>query len=807
MAHSQSAGALDAPIGPSAPLERGLLQNPLPPSSRSLALSQSTSKLDAGLPSKPPKRRLPQPSPSPSSRGRGIHFALGRCQSTPSLPKDASPTRRYFESALRPLDDISGSGAAYSGEAASVKLMASLQRFVRVPDNFAGLSGFSDLPSYALKRSGSGCIVACDSQSPPRCPSLSREKVMPSKVVDVLNIESSRIIRPRRSENISSRKTEMLPETFKELRRIEGLLEAKASVNYQDRSGRTPLAVAVSRSQRWGPQEIVCLLLRRGADPDPPLHRDCLEPATCCSLASCCKLHAYVPSTLARPLHIAAVHHDTATVKLLLRARANVNAPDGRGRTALLLLMDQLIDRRLRMPDKLPGFKDEKQEDDEASECSEFFATCRSPSKRELRSKDRPSEEAILRGVLHTDLPPAPVPGNRQGPKDQFLCETLASTKASTGSGIHVTNGTAHEQLISTVKLMLEFGACTEAEGLPTTPLHEAAACGNAWRVQVLIVLSADVRKLDSKEKTALDLALEEKRVHEAIVGNMNEVERLEETIGVLRAEEQRRQKMDAEREAWQKQVASRSLQKHQFCPQGHDLTPFPTPFSGFVCNGINCGRKMKAGVMMLGCTPCRHHLCQDCAGLEDLRLTLLSHHIFEEDHLQGHDGDDDIAAAGGAGVEAQPMDVLRSVLGGEEDEALSAIAPGQPDGLFATGQPDGAASSSALTILATAAASGDLAASQASSNALTVLAAAAASGELAASQASSNALTVLAAAAASGELAASQASSNALTVLAAAAASGELAKSQDACEISAITPVQPDSEILAPEDARDTLF
>jgi ankyrin repeat protein len=92
------------------------------------------------------------------------------------------------------------------------------------------------------------------------------------------------------------------------------LVGARADVNARTASGASPLSEAV----RLGNQPVVDLLLAHGANPG-----------------------VAEPDTGKMPLHVAAMLGDTAMIKALLQAKANVNAVDRRGQTPLCYALRQ----------------------------------------------------------------------------------------------------------------------------------------------------------------------------------------------------------------------------------------------------------------------------------------------------------------------------------------------------------------------------------------------------------------------------------------------------------------------------------
>lgn len=64
-----------------------------------------------------------------------------------------------------------------------------------------------------------------------------------------------------------------------------------------------------------------------------------------------------VGSLLSTPLHVAAVKGESDTCELLLHWHADVNAPDGRGRTPLVSVLQQVLDPSLRPKPRISGFQ------------------------------------------------------------------------------------------------------------------------------------------------------------------------------------------------------------------------------------------------------------------------------------------------------------------------------------------------------------------------------------------------------------------------------------------------------------------
>ena len=87
------------------------------------------------------------------------------------------------------------------------------------------------------------------------------------------------------------------------------LLKNGADPNFRNKDGSTPLVWA----SRLGKTDIVCLLLNHGADPNPPA---CNDSKT--------------------PLHLAAQKGLIKIVDALLKKKAQIDAKDSQGRTALL---------------------------------------------------------------------------------------------------------------------------------------------------------------------------------------------------------------------------------------------------------------------------------------------------------------------------------------------------------------------------------------------------------------------------------------------------------------------------------------
>merc|ERR1712224_283743 len=54
-------------------------------------------------------------------------------------------------------------------------------------------------------------------------------------------------------------------------------------------------------------------------------------------------------------------------------------------------------------------------------------------------------------------------------------------------------------------------------------------------------------------------------------------------------------------------------------CFNGHTLVPFHTPFAGFICDNHKCRRRVPRGDTMMGCKPCRIHLCDICTGQAEM--------------------------------------------------------------------------------------------------------------------------------------------------------------------------------------------
>jgi hypothetical protein len=158
-----------------------------------------------------------------------------------------------------------------------------------------------------------------------------------------------------------------------------------------------------------------------------------------------------VGSMLTTPLHVAVVKGERDTCELLLEFKADVNAPDGRNRTPLVVVLQQVLDPSLRPKPRLSGF-------------------AKGPHGNKL---GRP---AAAEGGVETKM--------------QSVMEALVFAK-----------GLPH------------------TPGAPTTPLHDAAQRADIPWVRLLLGFGAQVNIHDWRQKTPLDLAMDEKQLRPQVPG------------------------------------------------------------------------------------------------------------------------------------------------------------------------------------------------------------------------------------------------------------------------------------------------
>lgn len=181
-----------------------------------------------------------------------------------------------------------------------------------------------------------------------------------------------------------------------------------------------------------------------------------------------------VGSMLLTPLHVAAVKGENDTCALLLEKGADVNAPDGRGRTPLVSVLQQVLDPSLRPQPRVSGF-------------------AKGPHGKLGR--------------------PAPAEGG------------------------------VDDKMSSVMEVLMSHKGLPHTPDAPTTPLHDAAQRADIQWIRLLLGFGADVNIRDWRQKTPLDLAIDEKQLRPQVPGpkpkegdDLNFVEALNETCRILEA-------------------------------------------------------------------------------------------------------------------------------------------------------------------------------------------------------------------------------------------------------------------------------
>ncbi|KAG9204880.1 hypothetical protein G6514_010114 [Epicoccum nigrum] len=150
--------------------------------------------------------------------------------------------------------------------------------------------------------------------------------------------------------------------SFKHNRCVKALIEAEVDVNVvNNRSGKTPLHLAIENPRFKGYEHLICALIDAGANPnhadirgDRPITKILLEngngpleehrqKALALLLRDeATDVEVTQPGTLNTPLHLAVRRKDPFTVAMLLFKKANINAKNAAGSTPLLIAANQL---------------------------------------------------------------------------------------------------------------------------------------------------------------------------------------------------------------------------------------------------------------------------------------------------------------------------------------------------------------------------------------------------------------------------------------------------------------------------------